>query len=215
MPQKTQEKTSIAKRNNSPLPGTDRPLLNKAARAFALTAAAAGAAEITLDGGSAEAAVVMGSFAGLSGSSFGISLTSIPGGGTAAANWYGASYGWSFSSQQLVAAQTAPGSSYNMVDVAGGSVGTGNNFGDYGQLTANFDGYIGFRFDNGADNGDFHYGWVRATGDASGTVLTLNEWAYEDQANTPITAPAVPEPGSLALLAMGAGALATYRRRKN
>lgn len=198
------------KQNNNLATGLNCPLINKAARIFTLTAVAGGAAEITLDGG-AEAAIVTGSFAGLSGSTFSIGFTSIPGGGTAVANWYGF---WSFSSQDLKAAQTAAGDSNDMVDVGGGSVGAGNNFGDYGTLTANFDGYLGFRFDNGATPTDKHYGWVRATGDASGAVLTLNEWGYESDVNTAIEAGAVPEPSSLALLALGACAMGSYRRRQ-
>ncbi|WOO43531.1 hypothetical protein [Rubellicoccus peritrichatus] len=86
---------------------------------------------------------------------------------------------------------------------------------------------IGFRF-IGSDN-QTHYGWasLSMTGeygnsddsdnDARTTILS---WAYEDEANTPITVGQVPEPSAIACglgaLALGAAGLRSWRRsRKN
>ncbi len=74
------------------------------------------------------------------------------------------------------------------------------------------DGFVGFAFESG---GETHYGWATLNIDLNlpGTV-TISEWAYESSANAPIVVGAVPEPSSLALLAMGAGGLAAWRHRK-
>lgn len=63
---------------------------------------------------------------------------------------------------------------------------------------------------------DFYFGWVRVQVLWDGTLpqgVTVYEFAYETQPNTAIIAGATPEPGSLGLLAAGAGAMA-FRRRK-
>lgn len=52
------------------------------------------------------------------------------------------------------------------------------------------------------------YGWIRVTLTDDGTPGTIHEWAYSD---TPITVGAIPEPGSVALLLVGAVLL---RRRR-
>jgi hypothetical protein len=82
-------------------------------------------------------------------------------------------------------------------------------------------GYSGFVFLIG---GSSHYGWVEwthtlATGPGGG-LLEVHNWAFEDTPLTPIHiadtgAAAVPEPGSLALLAAGAGGLLAWRRRRS
>lgn len=74
--------------------------------------------------------------------------------------------------------------------------------------------YLGFRL--AVDDG-FQYGWflvgsVRNDGHTLST-LTLYEFAYETEPNVAIPAGAVPAPGSLALLALGAAAASRRRTR--
>jgi hypothetical protein len=66
--------------------------------------------------------------------------------------------------------------------------------------------YMGVAFED--YNGRTHYGWIGVT--RNGTDLDAFAWGYETTAFTPIPA-GIPEPGSLALLALGA--LAAVRRR--
>lgn len=73
---------------------------------------------------------------------------------------------------------------------------------------------VGFRFWNEAGS-SIHFGWVRFS---TGTTLgaqprAVVEYAYESTPNTGIAAGAIPTPGSLALLAVGALGLAGRRRR--
>lgn len=79
-------------------------------------------------------------------------------------------------------------------------------------------GYSGFRFDHA---GSTHYGWVEWTHDLAGVgQVSVSNWAWEDVAGQAIhladtgSGTAVPTPGSLALLAAGAGGLLAWRRRK-
>jgi hypothetical protein len=76
-------------------------------------------------------------------------------------------------------------------------------------------GYAGLAFDI---SGQTHYGWARlSVGTNPLLSATLHDWAYEEFPNTPIATGeggiAVPEPGALGLLALGAAGLAAYRRR--
>ena len=101
---------------------------------------------------------------------------------------------------------------------AGGTVGAGT----YSSADPNFGGdwksgvspgYAGLQMTSGTDT---FYGWVSINYVVgSPNQVTVNAFAFENQANTPITVAAVPEPGSLAMVA-GAGAAfaaAVYRRR--
>jgi hypothetical protein len=81
--------------------------------------------------------------------------------------------------------------------------------------------FVGLEFDIG---GNTHYGWVRVSVVRGPNILddlqlTIHDWAYQDTPGAAIVAgqgiPPLPEPGSLAMLALGAvGALALLRYRK-
>ena len=73
----------------------------------------------------------------------------------------------------------------------------------------------GIRFQNEANGNQTHYGWMRIQISAGLNTLprAILEYAYEDQAGVAIPAGAVPAPGSVALLALGAAGLAGRRRR--
>lgn len=85
------------------------------------------------------------------------------------------------------------------------------------------DQYLGFRFTDGVN---LFYGWSKWTVDMSSETVTISEWAYNDTADGAIcvgetSGPggvgcAVPEPGtlSLALLGAGAGGLRAWRKRR-
>jgi len=72
--------------------------------------------------------------------------------------------------------------------------------------------YLGVRFDI---SGNTHYGWIQVNvpGGTFPTSATITGYAYEDIADKQITAGAIPEPGSLALLALGAAGLAAWRKK--
>lgn len=92
---------------------------------------------------------------------------------------------------------------------------------DYGPWTGlnGVPNYLGVEFERFDSNGDIqtHYGWVRMRVGVDkdfGAFIHVLSSAWETQADTPISTAAVPEPGSLGLLAGGILGLAAWRKRK-
>lgn len=81
---------------------------------------------------------------------------------------------------------------------------------------------IGFALLPGVASNGFNFGWMRVWADtnpAETSFLILKEYAYEDQRDAPIHAgdtgaapPAIPEPSTFALMALGASTALAYRR---
>lgn len=90
--------------------------------------------------------------------------------------------------------------------------GGGTNVGTEMTLNSS-DNLLGFRFANEANAGANHFGWVRISFGATTGQRSIVEYAYEDVAESTILAGAIPAPGSLALLALGALGLAGRRRK--
>jgi len=72
--------------------------------------------------------------------------------------------------------------------------------------------FIGFRFNAG---GGMEFGWARITMDgAPGNSFTVVDYAWGDP-GTQIATGQIPEPGSLALLAIGAVGLLAWRKQRS
>jgi len=80
---------------------------------------------------------------------------------------------------------------------------------DQTQLVYDEPTYLGVRFDPGDGT---HYGWIGVVWASADLTLDAFAWGYETEVGVPIEA-GIPEPGSLVMLAVGAAALASRRRR--
>jgi len=82
-------------------------------------------------------------------------------------------------------------------------------YGGYFRGTTNK--YLGVKFNIGTDT---VYGWIQVqVPDADASKAIITGYAYNDDDGGSITAGAIPEPGSLALLALGAAGLAAWRKK--
>jgi len=86
--------------------------------------------------------------------------------------------------------------------------------GDGGSFLNTFGKYLGVKFTIGANT---NYGWIQVDvgGTSEPTNAVIKGYAYNDVGGGSITAGQVPEPGSLALLALGAAGLASWRKKTN
>ena len=74
-------------------------------------------------------------------------------------------------------------------------------------------GYFGFKFTGSNNTTEYGWGTLLVTGSPIGQGFTIQN-AYYDNTGAPITVGAVPEPSSMALLALGATGLAAWRMRR-
>lgn len=79
--------------------------------------------------------------------------------------------------------------------------------GFFGGLTA----YLGVRFQNGVDP---HYGWIKLEVDRIAGAANILGYAYELRPGESILAGAVPDPSTIALLAIGAAGIWGLLRKK-
>ena len=74
-------------------------------------------------------------------------------------------------------------------------------------------GYLAARFSFDGWSAPWNYGWIDVEIDEDVTTLTVHSWAYAETQDEAIELGMIPEPGTLAMLAAGAGGLLAWRRR--
>ena len=93
------------------------------------------------------------------------------------------------------------------------AAGSSNHIGiNPGQFASGVTGYLGFSLIDNNVAGPF-YGWMRVNLSNTGQPGQIIDWTYENS-GAGITVGAIPEPSSLAILALGASLLAFGRRRR-
>ena len=78
------------------------------------------------------------------------------------------------------------------------------------EFSNGIEGYFGFKIYDGVSN--YYFGWMRVTFYDDGSTGILHDWAW-DTSGAGIQVGAVPEPGSMGLLSLGAACLVLRRRR--
>lgn len=74
------------------------------------------------------------------------------------------------------------------------------------------DAYIGLSFPSGPN---LFYAWVRVDVNNAARTFIIKDWAYQSVSNVGIAAGAIPSPGALGLLALGAVGVVGYRQRRS
>ena len=72
--------------------------------------------------------------------------------------------------------------------------------------------YAGLRLDAGS--GNYNYGWVSINYDSSAHTAAISQFAFENTPNTSVSAGAVPEPSTWALLGLGGLTLVSQALRR-
>lgn len=116
--------------------------------------------------------------------------------------------------QNLNAGDLIDSSGFTTVPTFNGLIGYGYGYGETFNPPNN-SGYVGVSILVG---GNTHYGWIQLANlteisDGNGNNGVVVDWAYNDVAGASIEAGQVPEPGSLALLALGAVGMMTRRKK--
>jgi hypothetical protein len=93
---------------------------------------------------------------------------------------------------------------------SGAPLGGNNNY--FPMYSSSSSAYWGLAYAIGG--GNFNYGWVQLSYDASTTTATFLGAAINTTPNQSILVGQVPEPSALSLLAVALGGLATLRRRR-